>query len=269
MAGPRRCQTAPVVGVTREGPGTSGVRALELAADLAGVASLSDAIERTLPVLAAEAGADVVIFAVAGSEASGARGWPRDADWSEAFEDGLRGLWDSGPLTQHSRSVGVVPPFELDAMMHAIGWAALPLRLPGDARPLRFAVYLAVSAENGVVSGYILGRADRAFSPDELTALAHLQTAVVAAHGRFLRTSGGAPGLTPRQREILHLLHQGLTAGAIASRLGISGSTVGKHLRDLYARLETHDRVSTVREAQVRGLLDGVAGEPWQDVRLP
>jgi DNA-binding CsgD family transcriptional regulator len=91
---------------------------------------------------------------------------------------------------------------------------------------------------------------------------------VVASHGQFFRGSSELALLTPRQHEILHLMQRGLTTGAIASRLQISESTVGKHLRDLYARLDTHDRVSTVREAQVRGLLDGVAGEPWQDVRF-
>ena len=75
--------------------------------------------------------------------------------------------------------------------------------------------------------------------------------------------------LTSRQQQILELMQGGLTAGAIASRLGISESTVGKHLRDLYTRLDAHDRVSAIREARARGLLDGVGGEDWQDVLMP
>jgi DNA-binding NarL/FixJ family response regulator len=113
-----------------------------------------------------------------------------------------------------------------------------------------------------------VGRVDRDFSDDELELVTALQSAVVASHGRFFRGSSESAVLTPRQHEILHLMRRGMTTGAIASRLQISESTVGKHLRDLYSRLDTHDRVSTVREAEVRGLLDGVAGEPWQDVRF-
>ena len=51
-------------------------------------------------------------------------------------------------------------------------------------------------------------------------------------------------------------------------RLQISESTVGKHLRDLYGRFHAHDRVSAVREAQLRGLLDGLTAEPWQDAHF-
>ena len=57
-------------------------------------------------------------------------------------------------------------------------------------------------------------------------------------------------------------------SAAIGSRLGISQSTVDKHVRDLYRRLGTQDRASTIRTAQVRGLLDGLVGEDWQDLLI-
>lgn len=246
---------------------SGGDGALEFALELARVASLSEAIELSLPALVQASSSSVALFAVAGSAAAGIRGWPRDADWSQALGDDLTAEWESGPLTALVRSAGVVPPFRLVTLMHEMGWAALPLTLPTTGAPLRHAVMVVVSAVGPSVSGYLLARADREYDEVELDLLSRLQAVLVASHGRFL---GGdeSVALTPRQSEILRLMQEGLTAGAIASRLRISESTVGKHLRDLYARLDTHDRVSTVREAQLRGLLDGVSGEAWQDVRM-
>jgi DNA-binding CsgD family transcriptional regulator len=248
--------------------GTSTALALDLAAGLATSSSLSDAIELTLPALAGGCAASVAVFAVAGSNASGARSWPRDAEWSRAFETELGSLWESGPLTELARSLGVVPPFRLADLMRELGWTTMPIHSPGSGEPLRHALYMPVAVVGRTVCGYFVGRVDREFTDDEIEVVTALQAAVVASHGRFFRGSNEAAVLTPRQHEILHLLRLGLTTGAMASRLRISESTVGKHLRDLYARLDTHDRVSTVREAEVRGLLDGVAGEPWQDVRF-
>jgi DNA-binding CsgD family transcriptional regulator len=242
--------------------------ALDLAAGLATSSSLSDAIELTLPALAGACAAPVALFAVAGSNASGARSWPRDAEWSLAFETELGSLWESGPLTELARSLGVVPPFRLGDLMRELGWTTLPIHSPVNGEPLRHALYVPVAVVGQTVCGYFVGRVDREFTDHEVEVVTALQSAVVASHGRFFRGSSDSAVLTPRQHEILRLLRLGLTTGAIASRLSISESTVGKHLRDLYARLDTHDRVSTIREAEVRGLLDGVAGEPWQDVRF-
>ncbi|GAA1738398.1 helix-turn-helix transcriptional regulator [Luedemannella helvata] len=71
------------------------------------------------------------------------------------------------------------------------------------------------------------------------------------------------PGLTPRQRQVLTLLGDGLTVDAIARRLYLSPRTVGKHLERVYRRLGTSDRLTTVLQAKRLGLLgpaDG--GEP-------
>jgi DNA-binding CsgD family transcriptional regulator len=43
--------------------------------------------------------------------------------------------------------------------------------------------------------------------------------------------------LTDRQRELVDLALQGLPDKTIASRLAISDSTVGNHLRAIYAKL--------------------------------
>lgn len=249
---------------------TEPAAALRLALALAPCTTLQEATELTLPVLAKAGGdAPVAVFGVAGSEGSGARCWPRDADWSHAFEAELAARWDDGPLTELCRALGVMAPFRIGPLVRQLGWSALPFRLPVDGRQLCDVVCLPVGVAGLTVAAYFVGQVDREVADDEIEQLALLQPVVVAAHGRFLRPPRGRPVvLTPRQQEILRLMQRGLTTGSIASRLGISESTVGKHLRDLYARLNTHDRVSTIRRAQAEGLLDGVAGERWQDVRF-
>jgi len=52
--------------------------------------------------------------------------------------------------------------------------------------------------------------------------------------------------LTPRQRDVLSLVADGLTNGEIASRLDISPETVRTHLEDAYARLGVHMRTGAV-----------------------
>jgi DNA-binding CsgD family transcriptional regulator len=254
--------------ITLPRPAGVDLDGLQLAVALADVPTLRVATETTLPVLAELSGAAVVVFAVAGTRAAGARCWPYAPEWTAYFETELTAVWESGPLTTLCRSVGVVPPFRLDGLMRDLGWDSLPLRGP-DGELLRHAAYLAVAALGETVSGYFVARVDREFTDAELDALAQVQPGVVASHGRFLHAPDPTVRLTSRQQQILQLMQGGLTAGAIASRLGISESTVGKHLRDLYTRLDAHDRVSAIREARARGLLDGVGGEHWQDVVMP
>lgn len=80
--------------------------------------------------------------------------------------------------------------------------------------------------------------------------------ATVARGGRHLGPAwgraedGGAPtpspALTDREAEILSLVAQGLTAAAIARRLGISGRTVNFHKQNLRARLGVSTTVEAV-----------------------
>lgn len=61
--------------------------------------------------------------------------------------------------------------------------------------------------------------------------------------------------LTARESEILSLVGEGLTARAVARRLGISVRTVHKHLEQAYRKLDCHDRLSAVLLARGSGLL--------------
>jgi DNA-binding NarL/FixJ family response regulator len=60
--------------------------------------------------------------------------------------------------------------------------------------------------------------------------------------------------LTPRELTVLTLMAEGLTAAAIARRLGISPRTITKHQENLYRKLGTSDRLGAV----LRGLDLGV-----------
>ncbi|NLL48007.1 MAG: response regulator transcription factor [Firmicutes bacterium] len=48
--------------------------------------------------------------------------------------------------------------------------------------------------------------------------------------------------LTPREREILQLIGQGLSNGEIAAALFISQHTVKNHVSNIYRKLGEHDR---------------------------
>jgi DNA-binding CsgD family transcriptional regulator len=61
--------------------------------------------------------------------------------------------------------------------------------------------------------------------------------------------------LTRRELAVLALAARGLTAGAMARRLGISPRTVGKHLERAYRKLGANDRVSAVLRAHSLGLV--------------
>lgn len=62
------------------------------------------------------------------------------------------------------------------------------------------------------------------------------------------------PSLTPREREVLHLLTRGLPTGDIAAALGLSGKTVGNHLSAIFAKLGVEGRSQAIVTARDAGL---------------
>jgi DNA-binding NarL/FixJ family response regulator len=61
--------------------------------------------------------------------------------------------------------------------------------------------------------------------------------------------------LTPREREVLELLSDGLSARQVARRLALSERTVNTHVANLYRKLGVSNRVQAVREAIRLGLV--------------
>lgn len=56
-------------------------------------------------------------------------------------------------------------------------------------------------------------------------------------------------GLTDREREVLHLLVDGLTQKRIAEHLILSEHTINTHIRNIYAKLHVHSRSRAVAKA--------------------
>ena len=62
--------------------------------------------------------------------------------------------------------------------------------------------------------------------------------------------------LTPREKEVLRLMGTGVSSREIASRLGISYTTVRAHLRSIDEKLDVHSKVEAVLKARELGILE-------------
>jgi PAS domain S-box-containing protein len=71
--------------------------------------------------------------------------------------------------------------------------------------------------------------------------------------------------LTPRQREVLRLLSEGLETQDIAERLGIAEETARNHIRALLRATGAHSRLEAVLMGMRLGLLDPQSPEPASD----
>jgi DNA-binding CsgD family transcriptional regulator len=112
---------------------------------------------------------------------------------------------------------------------------------------------------------YVVGRSEP-FAPEDLWFARRLQ-GLLRGLARQVVATRGVPadpadevGLTPRETAALVAVAEGLTADAVARRLGISPRTVHKHLERAYAKLGVRDRVSAVLRAGRLGLLPTTAG---------
>ena len=61
--------------------------------------------------------------------------------------------------------------------------------------------------------------------------------------------------LSPRETEVVELIAQGLRNKEIAAAMDITEETVQVHLRNLFTKLEVHDRTAVLRVALDRGLI--------------
>ena len=67
------------------------------------------------------------------------------------------------------------------------------------------------------------------------------------------RATAGVPQLSPREREIMHLMAEGMTADAIADSIGVSVETVRTHVRNVIRKLQARNRVHAIAIALERG----------------
>ncbi len=76
------------------------------------------------------------------------------------------------------------------------------------------------------------------------------------AEGVRRRTASDVPLLTDREREMIRLTAEGMTAAQIGKRVSLSPATVKTHLQRAYEKLGVGDRAAAVAEAMRRGLLE-------------
>lgn len=65
----------------------------------------------------------------------------------------------------------------------------------------------------------------------------------------------GAPRLTPRQSDVLHLLADGMPAKEIARQLCLSEATVRNHIRAVLRELHSHSQLEALSKARRLGLV--------------
>jgi len=63
------------------------------------------------------------------------------------------------------------------------------------------------------------------------------------------------PALSMREGQVLELVAEGMRNKEIAAALGISIDTVGMHVKNLYTKLDVHDRTAAVAKAIRRGII--------------
>jgi DNA-binding NarL/FixJ family response regulator len=63
------------------------------------------------------------------------------------------------------------------------------------------------------------------------------------------------PSLSVREWQVLELVAEGMRNKEIAAALGISVDTVGMHVKNLYTKLDVHDRTAAVATAIRRGII--------------
>src|SRR3954462_7195162 len=67
------------------------------------------------------------------------------------------------------------------------------------------------------------------------------------------RATAQIPQLSPREREIMHLMAEGGTAEAVGTALGVSVETVRTHVRNAIRKLQARNRVHAIALALERG----------------
>lgn len=69
--------------------------------------------------------------------------------------------------------------------------------------------------------------------------------------------TGGPVALSKRESEVLNLIARGFIYPEIAQQMGLSVSTIQTHVRNIYGKLDVHNKTEAVFEARQLGLLRG------------
>jgi len=91
-----------------------------------------------------------------------------------------------------------------------------------------------------------VGRGGTLFTPRSISSLVR----------RRREMDGQLESLTPREREVLRMMAQGVSSRDIAGALGISYTTVRTHIRSLGGKLGVHSKLEAIAKARELALVD-------------
>jgi DNA-binding NarL/FixJ family response regulator len=198
------------------------------------------------------------------------------ADDHEVVREGLRLALLRSP---HIRVVGEAPDGETAVSLaerRRPDVIVMDLRMPGmdgieateeimrrlpDAKVLIFTAYseralLQRGLESGA-RGYILKEAPHETLLRAIEKVAAGETFVdPSLMAALTQSRGGTDVLTPREREILQLLADGLSNADVAAQLFISQETVKSHVRHILTKLEADTRTQAVAIALRDAMID-------------
>jgi two-component system nitrate/nitrite response regulator NarL len=157
----------------------------------------------------------------------------------------------------------------LDVRMPGLSGIEIVAEIGRERLPTRVLLLSAQSDEqlifDGVsagASGYLLKDSDRSDICAAVEAIAagravlapEAQTAL--AQGVRLRGAARGPAISEREREVVALTADGLSAPQIGARLHLSPATVKSHLQNVYEKLGVSDRAAAVATAIRLGVLE-------------
>jgi two-component system nitrate/nitrite response regulator NarL len=157
----------------------------------------------------------------------------------------------------------------LDVKMPELDGMAVVRALTRDGVPTRV-VFLSAYVDSGVAYR-ALAEGAVGFLSKESSSQAVCEAIVAAARGETvmspevqsgiaeeirLRAAPERVALSSREREVLALIAEGMSAPDIGKRLHLSAATVKGHLHSLYEKLGVSERAAAVAEAMRRGLLE-------------
>jgi DNA-binding CsgD family transcriptional regulator len=183
---------------------------------------------------------------------------PADDAGDEADDDGLfwAHYWDSAPCSYPDRSgdlhsVTKVSDFYSARQWHGSGMYRDYLR--GEVEHELIMCLPAGPGQAGRPGQSVRMVFFRGPGPDfserDRALIALLRPHLHKAHLAAERRRQGTPELTPRQRELMHLVAEGYTNTQIGRCLGLSEGTVRKHLENIFARLDVTSRTAAVIRA--------------------
>ncbi len=152
----------------------------------------------------------------------------------------------------------------LDLEMPQMDGVQVLQALAAQGSPVRALVFTAYDADERVIGamqagaqGYLLKGAprDELFRAVRTVAQGGVWIQPQVAHKLMRHMRGEAPPLTPREREVLQLVAQGLANKQIAARLCITERTVKLHVSNILGKLGAANRTDAVTLAVQQGLV--------------